>query len=101
KSEVDKYIEVPLIHAWMTPALYLTIQYGCETALADSLQIKKPGLVYHGTCDEIIDWETSKQFADKNDLIEWKAIEGAYHEPHNDLVKNEIFELISGWIKKY
>ncbi len=101
KNEVEKYVEDPLIHSWITAALYTTIHNAGEHALKNASEIKKPGLVYHGTGDEIIDWTASEDFASKNKLLKWKAIEHAYHEPHNDLVRDEIYQLISNWINKH
>lgn len=101
KSEVEKYLEDPLIHNRITASLYSVISTGGEKILADGALIKKPGLVYHGTGDEITDWKASMEFASKNKLIEWKAIEGAYHEPHHDLARDEAYKLLLDWMKRH
>lgn len=100
-TEVEKYVEDPLVHDKITVSLYNTIMEGIELAKAQSDKIKKPGLVYHGTGDKIMDWQASKEFAAANKKMEWKAIEGAFHEPHNDECREEIFKLIGDWVLKH
>jgi len=100
-SEVEKYVEDPMVHDKISVALYNAITAGSVLALQQADKIKKPGLVYHGTDDGIIDWTASEKFASGNKKIDWKAIEGAYHEPHNDVCREEIYALVSDWIKKH
>ncbi len=100
KSEVEKYVEDPMIHSWISVALYNTILAGGQRALASASHIKKPGLIYHGTGDEIIDWKASEQFGLGNRKFVWEAIEEAFHEPHNDECREDIYQLVGDWIQK-
>ncbi len=100
-SEVEKYVEDPLVHDRISVSLFKIISQGAETALKQADEIKKPGLVYHGTGDGIIDWKASENFAAKNNKLNWKAIEGAYHEPHNDICREDIHDMVGKWLLKH
>ncbi len=99
-SEVEKYVEDPMIHDKVSAALFKTVLKGIDHAQEQVDKIKKPGLVYHGTGDNIIDWEASERFSSGNKKIMWKAIEGAYHEPHNDECREDIYRMVIDWLLK-
>ncbi len=97
-EEVTAYLDDPLVHDKITPGLYFQIQKAGLAALAAVKDIELPGLVYHGSGDEIISHDASKKFASQMTKAEWWSIDGAFHEPHNDLCQPAVFERLRGWI---
>lgn len=99
-DEVKKYAEDPLVHGMISAGLYDGITSGAERALTSADKIKTKGLVYHGSADHIIDYHATESFAKSNKLMEWHLLEGVYHEPHNDIEKESILNMLSSWILK-
>lgn len=96
------YIDDPLVHGKITPGLFFAIHEAGEWALNHTDKLKKSGLVYQGTEDGLIDIKASKQFAGQvSDLTEWWEVEGARHEPHNDLEKDQVFTKLKNWIDQF
>lgn len=95
----EDYINDPLVHNKITPRLYFEITNGGTQGIEKASKIRTPGLVYHGNDDRLIDVEGSRAFADKAvEVIEWWEIDGAMHEPHNDLVKERVISKVIDWV---
>jgi acylglycerol lipase len=62
-------------------------------------KINVPFLIMHGSADNFISCQTSRDFVqnagERTTFIEW---EGAYHELHNDLEKEKIMDTIVKWL---
>jgi acylglycerol lipase len=62
-------------------------------------KINVPFLLMHGSADNFISCQTSRDFvqnaSERTTFIEW---EGAYHELHNDIEKEKILEAIINWL---
>ena len=101
KEEVRKYNEDPLVHDRISAGLFKTISKGAEEASIGANKISTSGLVYHGSGDQLISIEGSREFAKSNSLFEWHEIKNAFHEPHNDLEKEEVLTLILNWLDKH
>lgn len=97
---VRAYENDPHVHDKISAGLFHQIYQASEYALTHNKEINKPGLVYHGDADQIIDWRASKDFAERGKNCEWKRLQGTYHEPHNDLEKTTVLEMINEWIQK-
>ncbi|MFY0606108.1 MAG: lysophospholipase [Cyclobacteriaceae bacterium] len=95
---VDDYKNDPLVHGKISAGLYIEGTNAAKNALENAVNIKIAGLVFHGSKDRIVDWNASKAFAESNDLISWKLIEGSYHEVLNDLDKDSVLSDITSWI---
>ena len=52
----------------------------------------------HGTADSIIDYKGTETFANNTTNASLKLYEGGYHELHNDLCKEELFQDIIDWL---
>lgn len=98
QQEVDKYVSDPLIHDQLSAGFFEAIRSAGNYALDRASQIKLSGLIYHGTGDRIIDWKATELFASKTQASDFHKLEGTYHEPHNDLEKQDTIELLKQWI---
>jgi len=71
--------------------------------IADAPKISLPILMVHGTGDTITSQEATKQVyaslssSDKT----LQLFEGWFHEPHNEINKEELFTLVVEWLKKH
>ncbi len=100
-NEVRKYKEDPLVHDFISPAMFIGTKNAGEWALANADKWKLPLLIYHGTADRLISYDGSKEFAQKvKGDITWKSLQGFFHEPHNEPEKEVILEMLLGWIKE-
>ena len=90
----------PLVHGKISARLFHEINLAADRALKNASKINLPGLVYQGDADSIIDYRTTQEFTEKNENIEWHLLKGVFHEPHNDLGREEVYLLICNWIKK-
>lgn len=100
EKEVKKYANDPLVHGMISAGLFSAINLACDYALNNGKKIKTKGLVYHGSDDQIIDVKSSETFANSNELIEWNLLNGVFHEPHNDLEKTAVLDMLCKWIKE-
>lgn len=98
KDVVKAYIEDPLVHDKISAGLFKAIVEAGEYGLSKPAEIKPPGIVLHGNADGIIDWESSRSFAEGNNNIAFEELDGLYHEPHNDTEGEKTIALIKEWI---
>ncbi len=100
--EVHNYRNDPLVHDKISIRLVLQIMEAGRKASMSIYKINIPLLVMHGNSDNITSCKASRNFvrnaSDRTTYIEW---EGGYHELHNDLNRDEVFESLLAWLKKY
>ena len=100
KKEVEKYINDPLVHDRISPNYSLTFIETGEWAINNAQLLAVPMLLLHGTGDKIISYKASKEFVENtNGTSTLKLFEGAYHELHNDLCRDEMFKVVIDWIE--
>jgi len=101
---VEKYLADPLIHEKISARMFFEIYQAGNWAIENTDKLKIPVLVQHGSGDLITSHKASEEFAEnavKNGKVaEFKEWEGLYHELHNELEKDKIFEFVSGWIEQ-
>lgn len=104
KKVVDDYITDPLVHEKISARMFFEIYNAGLWALENTNKINLPVLIQHGTGDHITSYKASKDFAEKaksvgKDVVykEWPEL---YHELHNELEKDVIFEFVLEWIEK-
>lgn len=96
---VKAYKHDPLVHDQISAKLYDEIIKSGERLLAGQTALKLPGLMYHGTADRLTSIDCSRSFAENHrDQLTWKVLEGVFHEPHNDLGKEEVYSLLFQFI---
>ncbi|MDW3197187.1 MAG: alpha/beta hydrolase [Cytophagales bacterium] len=102
KEEQEAYANDPLVHGKITAKLFFGVVEAGEWAIEHTAKLKKQGLVYHGTDDPLIDFDASKEFAARasEKSVDWWAVEGALHEPHNDEEMDSVHEKIIDYLRK-
>ncbi len=97
---VKKYEADPLVHDKISVRLFTDcLTNGLELLKSDK-KPKIPGLVFHGSADQITDPKASEEFAEKYENVEFVSIEGSYHETLNDLDREKVLEILLTWITK-
>ena len=91
----------PLSHGKGTPRLLIQIQKTKAWVKAHAAEWRLPLLVLHGTADAFASIEGSRQFVSSVNRQEARLIEyqGGYHELHNDIIKDQVFEDLSRWLE--
>ncbi|MDA3952750.1 MAG: lysophospholipase [Bacteroidales bacterium] len=104
KKVVDDYLEDPLVHEKISTRMFFEIYKSGDWILENAKKINLPVLIQHGNSDKITSYKASKEFAEKakelNKEVDYKEWPGLYHELHNELQKEEIFDFILKWIEK-
>ncbi|MEL7145428.1 MAG: alpha/beta hydrolase, partial [Bacteroidota bacterium] len=99
---VNQYANDPLILKKISAGLFSSIISASDWALKNASKLKIPTLLYHGTADEVISIEGSKQFAENsNNHLVFEQLEGVYHEPHNDISKEKVLSRIIEWVLQH
>ncbi len=99
-EEVEKYKSDPLVHDRLSVRLFLELMNHGQIFIEDKKKIKLPGLVYHGDSDRLVSFEATEKFTKNHPNIEWHPLDDVYHEPHNDLGKEKVLEMIKDFVKK-
>ena len=98
---VSAYDKDPLAHCFMSAKLLFNLPKAGEYLLRNKHKINKPLLLMHGSNDCIASWHATTEFAkytSQNTTLKiWK---GDYHELHNEIDKEDIFEFILQWINQ-
>lgn len=98
KTEVEKYINDPLIHDKISPNFSLTFIETGKWAIKNANKLSIPMFLLHGTDDKIIDFKGTEEFANNTKKATLKLYEGGYHELHNDLCKEEMLQDVVHWL---
>ncbi len=98
EEEVVAYQKDTLVHDRITPGLFFQIIDAGMRALSASKTIGKPGLIYHGSDDQVISHDDSERFANFHANTKWKSIVDGFHEPHHDTEKSDVFQLIHDFL---
>ncbi|MBI9055727.1 MAG: lysophospholipase [Bacteroidales bacterium] len=101
---VAAYLSDPLIHEKISARMFYEIYKTGQWVLENTDKIELPILIQHGNDDNITSYKASKEFADAakklNKEITYKEWDGLYHELHNELEKDKIFEFVHSWIEE-
>ena len=84
--------------------MFFEIYQAGNWAIQNAEKLTIPVLVQHGTGDKITSHKASKEFADRakkaGKNVVFKEWEGLYHELHNELEKDQIFDYVLNWIEQ-
>lgn len=99
-EEVGQAYEAdPLVHGNISVGAFFACHEGGLYALENAHRLPKPTLLFHGTADPVTSHDASKEFAQKaGGLVQHTEWEGAYHELHNETIKEEVLEAIFKWV---
>lgn len=99
EAEVKKYESDPLVHDKISAKFFLDAYEHGISVLERGGDIHVPVLIYHGTADQLTSPAATKEFARTiNGDVTFKLFDNSYHEIHNDLNKDELFELMIQWL---
>lgn len=98
KTEVQKYLNDPLVHNKISPNFSLTFIKSGQWAIENAKKLKTPMFLLHGTDDKIINYRGTQEFANKTNKATLKLYKDGYHELHNDLCKEEMLQDIVIWL---
>ena len=101
ESVVEKYKNDPLVHGKISVSLFNASMEAAKYSLAHASELKVPILMLHGSDDQILSPEGSREFAGKTNMAELKIWNGGYHELHNEPFKDEVFAYILNWLNKH
>lgn len=104
KKLVDAYIADPLVHGKMSARMFYEIYNAGHRVLENADKLNIPVLIQHGNDDKITSYKASKEFADKvqelKKNVTYKEWGGMYHELHNEIEKEKVFEFVLEWMEK-
>lgn len=102
-AEVKRYIDDAMVHSKTSARAGAEGMAALEWVQAHAGELRVPLLLYHGSGDTLVPIEGSRIFfanagvADKSFL----ELPGAYHESHNDLDREALFEKIVTWLDEH
>ncbi|MDX9928658.1 MAG: alpha/beta hydrolase [Bacteroidales bacterium] len=97
---VDEYRADPLVHDRISVALFNETVGAAAYSLANASRLTVPLLLMHGGGDMITSPEGSRQFAGSAPGTDLRIWDGGFHELHNDIVKEEVFGYLAGWLSQ-
>lgn len=99
KSVCDDYRRDPLVHDRITISAFLQMQEWASVILKNKHKINVPLLLLHGKDDKITSWKGSYQLAvETSENTKFKLWDNCFHELHNELNKDEVYDFISFWL---
>jgi alpha-beta hydrolase superfamily lysophospholipase len=99
KEVCHNYKTDPLVHNRISVNTFLQIQEWAMYILKNKHKIAVPLLLLHGREDKITSWKGSFMFSrGTSDNTLFKIWENCYHELHNEICNEEVFNFISGWL---
>ena len=98
-NKVKKYIKDPLVHNRISLKMFSEVNKAIDKIENESTKINIPVLLLHGKKDNIISFKGTKKISKKINNSKLILYEGLYHEPHNDLEKNQILDNYTSFIK--
>jgi acylglycerol lipase len=99
KKVVEDYLTDPLVHNSILPRLFFQIEHFGIKASRSIYKINVPLLVMHGTGDRIVSFKQTRDFVmNAGNLTTFKEWPDAYHELHNDIIQQEVFDYVLNWL---
>jgi acylglycerol lipase len=99
KKVCDNYREDPLVHNKISVSTFLQMQQWASYILRNKHKVNVPLLLMHGSGDRITSWNGSELFAlETSENTHLKIWPECYHELHNELCNEEVFNYISNWL---
>ncbi len=100
---VKAYQEDPLVHSKGTPRLGTEMEKTMEWVQAHAADLRVPLLILQGEADRLVPPEASRAFFEKvtSPDKEWHGYEGGYHEPHNDVTREQALSDLEQWLERH
>ncbi|MFW6006725.1 MAG: alpha/beta hydrolase [Halanaerobiales bacterium] len=102
QAVVQEYKQDSLVHNRISSRLFTEVQQAGNWALQNASKLKTPALIMQGSADKIVSAQAVGEFAGQvlKDC-EYKIWKGFYHEIHNEPQKEEVYDYLLEWVKKY
>ncbi len=97
---VKKYVNDPLVHAYVSAEAGLAMMDAGEKLNQFSGKMPVPTLVMHGGDDKVTSCPASEAFIARVDNVSGKIWEGLYHEIHNDPEHPDVFQFTYDWMEQ-
>lgn len=98
---VEAYRTDPLVHPKISSRLYTEWRQATDDVMARAHLIKLPFLILAGTDDRLIDPAGSEELHRRAPQVSrLELLPGRYHEPFNDLGREEVFDIIDRWLAR-
>ena len=98
---VEAYKADSLNHDKITAAFFVNVHSAGPYAIEHASELSMKTLAMHGTADRLTSSKATEEFANKNpQKVELKLWDGFYHEIHNELEKQQVFDYIANWLSK-
>ncbi|MDN5322620.1 MAG: hypothetical protein PWQ67_1074 [Clostridia bacterium] len=92
---------VLLVHNQITTRLFFEAFRAGLWALEHSSDLNIPLLLMHGTADGITSYEASREFYQNTTCdCTFKLWEGKFHELHNEIDKEKVYNVLVDWLKR-
>lgn len=98
REVVSLYSSDSLVHDRISVSLFNEAVSAAHYVLENAAGITTPLLLMHGGSDMITSPEGSRQLAEASQVTDLKVWDGGYHELHNDIIKDEVFGYLAGWL---
>lgn len=97
---VENYKNDPLNHSKMTPGLYRELRLVFADTLSRNEGIKPPVLFIVPLEDHLVDADATQRFfaAHRHENKKMKTYPGFFHEPHNEIGKDQVFAEMKAWL---
>ncbi len=102
KEFLENYLLDRWCHSSISIRFYLFMRMAGRRIIKNANALRTPMFLYHGTGDKITSYKASKEFYDQlenKELVQFKLLDGVYHEPHNDIGKQQLFIEIVNFIQ--
>jgi len=98
-----KYITDPMVMAEISTRMGAILLDMGDWIIADAKKINVPILFVHGTADQITSHTATEQVFNLVSSTDktLKLFEGWFHEPHNEVDKEQLFTLLTDWLKNH
>ena len=91
---INKYINDRKVHDRISLKLYSEVMDSIKVVKEKSNKIKIKTLIYHGKNDRLISYLGSDEISKKISNTEFYLLNNVFHEPHNDIEKDLVFNKI-------
>jgi acylglycerol lipase len=99
KAVCNAYKADPMVHDRISARMFTEMMDSAEKVMQFKGKPNGPVLHFHGSEDKITSAKASAEWASRYpDLVQFYLLEGVYHEGHNDLGEEKVFDLMLDWI---
>jgi len=100
-KEVHQYSNDPLIHNKISFKFFREAFEKGKIAKRSMYKINIPMLVFHGSKDNITSCKATREFvSNASNKTTYVEIENGFHELHNDLAREKVFDSIISWLNR-